>query len=718
MGYKRGELRSADYVEASALADGFGVDAHNVVNYKLGAIPRKGKLGILYQLKSPKSLALKVTGLVNKTIALKPSDALTVHYVDYDGGNNNLSLENLSTGDLAINGLFIVPERSGLPEIVKETGKAKPSVEVHKSAKFLTIKYPEIDKYYGIKWDNDQAKIRYFLNDELDIFLKEKVHKHVDSIFIGNNKGHFTNVFFNPISIKKQGSNAISGWIATGTKADVEQRLQGDKLGSTNQVKEQQKVNDITTGILPEGKAYTFSVEKLQATLLSNVSFPLYTDRSYIRHYSPGKNWNSLYTWDGGFIALGLNELNKNLAFDCINAYTTGSDHQSAFMHHGSPVPVHIYAFLDLYNKTQSKELLSYGYPRIKKMYEFLAGKLGSSNTRQKSGMIKTWDYFYNSGGWDDYPAQVAVHQKKLTSTVAPVINTTHCIRVAKILKMFATELNLSNDLTGYDDDIKVFTEALQQHSWNDQSKYFSYVVHDKQGNAVGKFLSDTGEELNKGLDGAYPLMAGICTDEQKEALVEKIFSKDHMWTTVGMSVVDQSASYYKRDGYWNGAVWMPHQWFVWKTMLDLGEVDLANRIAMKALAVYNKEVQESYFTYEHFFAESGRGAGWHQFSGLSMPIVNWFASYYKIGTVSTGFETLINDQKFDTAYSSYVADLSFDKSTKANARSMMVCLNPDFDYNVMFNGVRLKSKQLHKGLLQITLPERNEDGKLTITRK
>ena len=31
-----------------------------------------------------------------------------------------------------------------------------------------------------------------------------------------------------------------------------------------------------------------------------------------------------------------------------------------------------------------------------------------------KSSLLKTWDYFYNSGGWDDYPPQVHVHRQGL----------------------------------------------------------------------------------------------------------------------------------------------------------------------------------------------------------------------------------------------------------------------------------------------------------------
>ena len=36
--------------------------------------------------------------------------------------------------------------------------------------------------------------------------------------------------------------------------------------------------------------------------------------------------------------------------------------------------------------------------------------------------------------------------------------------------------------------------------------------------------------------------------------------------------------AYYRPDGYWNGAVWFPYQWFIWKALLDLGHGDLAFR--------------------------------------------------------------------------------------------------------------------------------------------
>jgi neutral trehalase len=50
------------------------------------------------------------------------------------------------------------------------------------------------------------------------------------------------------------------------------------------------------------------------------------------------------------------------------------------------------------------------------------------------------------------------------------------------------------------------------------------------------------------------------------------------------LSTVGQSAPYFRTDGDWNGSVWMPHQWIIWKTLLDLGQGDFAWQIAHTAL--------------------------------------------------------------------------------------------------------------------------------------
>lgn len=724
-GWMRGEIRDNEFIDGSAVGQNFGKDKGDKLIYKpvFKKEHQSGVMSLFYRIKENESCVLKLSGLINQSVTLTGNSKLSRIDLPYQLIQNKdqlIEIESSGGDAIELNGILLTPSGEEAQTKITEQKKQYSPESINDVAeKKLISKYNDIPLHYGFSWDADNDfKLRQIKNDELDIFFRRLVHSHVDSVLKGNYKGDYSNVFIRPVELKPKSEKTIYGIICTGDMQKVKNRLNDFTALKEKFLKEEIAASKTSADILPQGKKYLFSQKMLKATVMNDVVYPIYTQRSYIRHFTPGKWWNSLYTWDLGFITIGLNEINVNKAAECLNAYTTPVGSQSTFIHHGSPVPTQFYAFLDLWNKTQSTEALQYFYPRLKQYYEFMSGRLGSSSTRTlKSNLLKTWDYFYNSGGWDDYPAQVEVHRLKAEATVAPIINTAQQIRIAKIMRMAAEVLGKKEDVNIYDKDIKDFSEALQKYSWNDKSGYFSYVVHDKEGQATGHLKYEDGSDYNMGLDGAYPLVAGICTPAQQNGLIKKIFSEKNMWAPSGISVVDQSAPYYKIDGYWNGSVWMPHQWFVWKTMLDLGKPELAFKIAKKGLDVYSKETNESYYTFEHFLAKSGRGAGWHQFSGLSNPVLSWFAAYYKQGTATTGFETWINRQSFNKEFSSYTADISFDNATPAHQRSMLVCMNPSFSYSVTCNGKIVEVKSPYKGLLQIILPASNKAGILEVKR-
>lgn len=715
-GLMRGENRSSDYLDGSALAQRFGRTNGDEVSYTVPPTLKKGYLNLVYRAGENTTTMFRLSGAANQEIILKGTGKLNMLEVPFDSkGTSALTIRSEGGDGVELNGLLLSSQAGEKLNLQDNDKLPQPKIIGNPKKRQILLQYRDMPGYYGLTWDDALFNIREVRNDELDLYFRKMVHNHVDSILTGNGKGHFENIFIRPVQLNPGSEKTLQCLITHGDDAQqVTTALQ-----NFDQLKQNQSSKVLSNSILPAGAAFQFSQKMLKATLLENIVYPIYTQRNYIRHFTPGKWWNSLYTWDSGFITIGLNETDINRAIECLNAYTTSPGSQSAFIHHGSPVPVQAYAFLDLWNKTHSKDLLDYFYPRLKQYYSFLAGKLGSSSTRMlKSNLLKTWDYFYNSGGWDDYPPQAGVHSQKLESTVTPVISTAQCIRFAKILRMVAENTNQKAEVAAYDRDIKIFTEALQQHSWNSKSGYFSYVRHDDQGMPVGPFNYADGSDYNMGLDGAYPLLAGICTPDQQKLLVDKIFSPEHMWTPSGIGVVDQSAPYYKKDGYWNGSVWMPHQWFMWKTMLDLGKPELAMQIAQKGLEVFEKETSNSYYTFEHFLSESGRGAGWHQFSGLSTPVLSWFNACYKMGTVTTGFEIWQQGGGFNADQSGYQAELSFDQATKAHTRSMMVCLKPEHTYEAFFAGKQIEVSQPYPGLICITLPATNQKGKLTVKAK
>ena len=192
-----------------------------------------------------------------------------------------------------------------------------------------------------------------------------------------------------------------------------------------------------------------------------------------------------------------------------------------------------------------------------------------------------------------------------------------------------------------YDKDIERFSAALQKYSWDESSGYFSYVLYDENKKPNGKLLYQDKVNLDMGFDGLSPLVAGITTKEQTTRMLSNLKTPGHIWSPVGLSAVDQTAPYYTNTGYWNGTVWMPHQWFFWKTMLDLGEGEFAYKIAKTGLDVWKREVEASYNCMEHFMIETGRGAGWHEFGGLSTPVLSWFKTYFEPGKFNRRIEFL-----------------------------------------------------------------------------
>lgn len=717
-GFLKGEVRNSDYIEGRTLGPLFSKDAGSAAVYALdiGKNQLQGTVNIIYRMKKGAQSSFKLSGLADGVVSLTGSGELAQVSIPYKkpvSGTAQLTVE-ATGGDVEFNGLAIVPNGAGALKIDPVEKHFVPEVKEDLAGKTVIMKYRDIDQYYGIGWEFDQFRIREFKNDELDIFLKKNINNHTNKTFTGNSGGDFSNVYLRPIELESKEERTVYAMVATGSLDQVKKRLH-----QLNEVKQaiQAKTVPVAPPVLPQGQKYKQSQDIFRALVLTNLAYPIYTQDKFIRHFSPGKFYNSLYTWDSGFSALGLIYINPEKALESINTYTTDKDNENAFIQHGTPIPVQIYAFMELWNKTQSKEMLAYFYPRLKKYYEFIAGRYGSSDTRRlKSGLLTTWDYFYNSGGWDDYPAQVTVHSLKLESSVAPIASTAHAIRLAKILKMAATALGKKADLNAYDKDIALFSNAIQKYSWNDTAGYFSYVVHDAAGNPTGHFkYPGTNIDHNMGLDGVTPLISGICTPAQEKVTLNDVFSDKRMWTQAGICVVDKSAPYFNPVGYWNGSVWLPHQWFIWKTMLDIDRPDLARQIAVKGLDVFQREVDETYCSFEYYVVKNGRGAGWHQFTSLSSPVLPWFASYYKPGTATTGFEVWINKQSFNINNTSYTAQLSFDNSTPAHKRCFMVCLNPAFKYQVLINGKVSAFNSPYAGLLEIGLSATNADLSVSI---
>ncbi len=648
-GWREGEIRAHHFVGGTALAKGFGQEAADEAVYHFTLPAALEDAICLIRCRISRGYSFNFQLIINgqpeqvKLTGTGEIELYSCRIGDLASGATSLVWQaegpasQVGQADLELDGFaFLARKDQQAVHFYDLANEPVPEIRTDLAPQSLLLQYTDCDYSYGLAWDNSNYEIREIFNSELDAFLRHNVNEHVAKKLYGDRKGHFTNVFLRPLTLEPHSEMTIQAAVFSGSRAEVIQQLK-QYQPAKSLVQHTAKVWPAS----PAGAPYTFGRDRLAATLLTNVVYPVYTKGSYIRHHTPGRWWDSLYTWDSGFLGLGLLELDLERALDNLSAYLTApGDWQAAFIHHGSMVPVQFYLWLEMWNKTRSRQLAERFYPSLRQYYLYFAGFNEHSSTRPfASNLLQTWAYFYNSGGWDDYPAQAAVHRRQLADRTCPVITTAHAIRIAKILRLTARQLgDQAEDIAMYSSHIAGFEAALEK-AWHEESGYYGYTVHDEKGEVDHLLHDEAGNFLNQGLDGLYPLVAGVFIQERYQGMLAKLKSKDQLWSPIGLSVVDQSAPYYSQAGYWNGAVWMPHQWFIWKTMLDCGESDFAWQIARTALELWQKETSLTYCCFEHFIIESGRGAGWHQFGGLSSPILNWFAAYFTPGTVNLGLD-------------------------------------------------------------------------------
>lgn len=654
----------------------------------------------------------------NYQLDFEPTDELAIKYFELgkvSKGDFEINLDALGTGGAEFD-FFCICEKEDADEIKAEMTAYDfvPEISDKKCTDggfVTTCKYKNVDGVFMLRTFNDNTRFREIESGALEDCMTARLSNSdptfddVAESFTGafsrkhSDDGFFRNSIIHTIFIEPHGNHVEYAVISKGEteykSADEYEKIYNERLADTPKI-----------SLNKDGKKYELSNEILKSTVMVNAVYPIYKHGEYIIHHTPGKRWDCLYTWDSGFIGLGMNDYSEIFAKYSLDTYFSDeSNPDYAFLHHGSPVPVQMYLYLEMLKRKNDKSELLGMYPRAKLYYDFLAGKVrGSTTAKLKSGLTTTYDYFYSTSGMDDYPPQVAMMDRNIRDTTAPVISTSQLIRCGKILRMVASKLGKADDVAVYSEDIEKLTSALTKYSWDKESGYFSYVLHDKDYNPTGFMLTEDGENLNKGLDGIYPIIAGACNGEQKEAILGHLKNEKEMLCPYGISAVDMTAGYFMVNGYWNGNVWFPHQWFIWKSMLDLGESEFAYTIAKLALDIWKREVDYSYYTFEMVSVVTGRGGWFHNFGGLSTPITMWSNAYFKAGTLNTGFDTWVDSVNFSENNTKLDARFTYFGSNEKF--TVIATMNDDENknYKVTLDGKEIEFNERFKGTLEISL--------------
>ncbi len=756
-GLKKGEFRSSEFVNESGLGDRvgkwhmphkvikpFGYEKGDRVSYSL-SVKDSYKDALLLVRYRTSDLHYEQGQMVgvnlipgtedavftinnDKTVTFIATDELKIAAIPFgEVEKGDLKLNFVSEGEGAIEFDFLcLVEKVDLSKVsvFKEKNNTIPDIIEEKNADggyTARLTYKNIDGEYTLRTFNDNTRFRKIETGALEDCLTARLSN--SDVTFDDVLESFTETFSRKHSDEGFFHNAIIHTIFVGPgESKVEYAViskNATKYLTAEEYEEiyrKQKAKAIKFNYNKNGRKYELSNTILASTLLTNTVYPIYKHGENIIHHTPGKRWDCLYTWDSGFIGLGMTGLSDEFAYYILDTYLSEeSNPDYAFLHHGSPVPVQMYLYLELLKLNNDKEKLLSLYPRAKLYYDFLAGKIrGSTTAKFKSGLTTTYDYFYSTSGMDDYPAQVHMMNENLRDKAAPALSSAQLIRCAKILKMVALALGKTEDSAEYDKDIKRVGDALNKYSWDEESGYYSYVLHDENYEPTEIFRTKSGENVNKGLDGIYPLIAGVCDENQKKRIIEHLSNPEEMLSPYGISAVDMTAEYFMVNGYWNGHVWFPHQWFIWKTMLDLGETDFAYTIAKLALDIWKREVEYSYYTFEMVNVVTGRGGWFHNFGGLSAPINLWTAAYYKPGTFNTGFDVWVEKQEFIDNNKAFKAEFKYygnnDKYT------VIIAMNDEkTDYKATLNGKEISYTVRDESAIEIVISGAEKENILII---
>ena len=644
------------------------------------------------------------------------SDSLCVIELDYAD-----SIELVSLGKAGVELDFIaVYEKGNSLEVVEMKHSFEPQIEAKKNGKGYTVDmdFDYDDCRFKVITSNPNTRFRVLesgsLEDALINRLSNGDHTYDDlkETFSNSFKrktsddGFFQNTLIKSIFIEPHSTHTEYAVVA---KSDFEPLTDEEYEAIYNE----RKVAGETAQFNKDGEKYKLSTDILRATLLTNTVYPVYCHGENVIHHTPGKRWDSFYTWDSGFIGMGLLEFSNELCKYALDMYLCDEDNDDfCFLLHGSLVPTQFVEYLELLKRTNDKSRLDFLYDKMKLYYEFLRGRTHNSTCAKfGNGLLTTYDYWYSCSGMDDYPAQVKMIADKAEEYSCPCLSTSQIIRAGKIMKMVASYLGKADDIAVYDADIEYSSNALNTLAWDEESGYFGYTMYDKDKNVPYIMKTEDGENWDKGFDGVYPLIADAVDGERKQRLISHIKNPNEMWSNAGVSAVDMSASYYFDDGYWNGNVWMSHQWFVWKTMLDNADTDFAFEIANRALEMWREETDFSYFTYECFGIKTRRGGWFHNFGGLSAPICIWANAYYKPGTVTTGLDLWTDYQKVTERS----AEISFKYFGNNEKYSMIVTLSDEHSYKAYLDGKEIDFVERNKGSLEFTFDNNVKSGVLEI---
>jgi glycogen debranching enzyme len=387
-------------------------------------------------------------------------------------------------------------------------------------------------------------------------------------------------------------------------------------------------------------------VARLRDCLLYNVNYPLRIFDGPSPFYVPAKHFPVPYSWDGGFIALGLATFAPERAFQQLAYYMTDAKHGVPFLYCASPVPTMLYALWDLHQATGDRAHLERAWDGARRMYDFYLGRSpdGICNAAG-DGLLSTYAVYGNLG-MDDHPIQRWAEQHHVTGQgLYSLILIAQVLRLARVMRVIAALLGHDAYAGQCRRDADLLAGVIDGRMWDEESGLYGWLCRTERG--VERPLVG-GSRGDRSACAFLPLFAGQMT--HKDRLLPQLADPDRFLTPNGVSSMDMQSPLYNPDGYWNGGIWPVLQWYLWRGLLEAGEPALARRVAQAILDAWQRSYDTEHYLGEHFCIARNRMSGAPNFGGLSAALLPMHAAYFTPYAVTPLYDIAVTRREADPA--------------------------------------------------------------------
>jgi hypothetical protein len=333
----------------------------------------------------------------------------------------------------------------------------------------------------------------------------------------------------------------------------------------------------------------------------------------------------------GGMIALAYDAVQPLYAAGELNMWYRSTGNPDVSLPNPTPFPpTNLFGLWDLLETTHDKALLARLYPFARRRYlEMLT-----------AGRTRETDWLF---GWPtDLPSDVfipsligmAPTQGKPGLIVSPDYSA-YVIRSANLLRSLATmAARPAEEIAGYTHDIEEAARALNDRLWNEKQGLYT---------PAEPLKTDTVADL-------LPLIAGMeaLKPDRRAALLKALTDPAAYWSPNGVRQMAKFSPDYRAGDGQRGAVRIGINWLLWKGLLNLGETELAAKLAANVLRGYAAAQAASGGCPEWLDGDTGAPGGVLDYSGDACGLIPLYAAYHVAGTVSTGWNIQILERRYD----------------------------------------------------------------------